>query len=231
MLKKILMIGAIGVGVALMRGDVVKAHLAGTVYSPTYRHIASYDCTGTFGQVPNLEQHPALFECAAVVHAFEVVCQNPKGKIVTPGIPSGPRTVTQLGQTLLTDEDQSLEDKEKGRVSKTLKLPDSVLEVGNAICAARNRNWTAADELVQVADVWLRTYECPDPALDPTCAARVQASESYLRCTVPPQYSLPDNPPPGTPLDPIPTAYDCTLLAESHCDKGEPCPIAPVAFP
>ena len=228
-MKRILMIGVIGVSFALMRGDDTEAHLAGTVYKPSYRHISSYDCTGTFGQVPSLDQHAALFECTAVVHAFQVTCKNPKGKIVTPGIPSGPRTVTQTAASLFTEDD--LTDKVRGRATKTLLLPDTVLDAGDAICRARNRNWTAADELVLSADVWLRTFDCPDPVGDPTCALRVQAFEALLRCTVPPQYSLPDNPPPGTPGTPVPTDYDCTLLAEAHCDRGDTCPIPPVPFP
>jgi hypothetical protein len=138
-MKRFLVIGVIGVSFALMRGDDANAHLAGTVYKPTYRHISSYDCTGTFGQVPSLEQHAALFECSALVHAFQVTCKNPKGKVVTPGIPSGPRTVTQFAQDFITEDD--LTDKTKGKATKTLPLPNTVLEAGNAICRARNRNW------------------------------------------------------------------------------------------
>ena len=219
MFKRVLMIGVLAVGLFAMRGSEAKAHLAGTQFVPTYRHISSYDCTGTFGQVPNLEQHPAFFECSAVVRAFEVVCKNPKGKIVTPGIPSGPRTVTQFAEDFITEDDQSLEDKTRGRAKKTLTLPDTVLQAGNAICADRNRNWTAAAELVLAADVWLRTFDCTDPD-DETCADRVRASEALLHCTLPAGYSILPNNLPATPLD-----YDCTLLAERHCDQGDACPI------
>jgi hypothetical protein len=218
MLKRVMMIGVLAVGLFAMRASDAKAHLAGTQFVPTYRHIASYDCTGTFGQVPNLDQHPALFECVAVVTSFQVVCQNPQGKIVTPGIPSGPITVTQFASSFITTQDL---DKERGRVTETIGLPDTVLDAGDAICRERNRRWTAADELVLAADVTLRTYDC----LDDTCSVpngRVQAYEALLHCTVPPQFSLPDNPPPGGGT---PTNYDCTVLEEAHCDKGDICPI------
>ncbi len=230
MSRRVVMMGVLAVGLLAMQASETNAHLAGTVYRPTYRHISSYDCTGTFKQVSNLEQHPALFECSAVVRSFQFGCQNPQGQIVTPGIPSGPFTaVPQFAAGLITVADQSLTDKKKGRATKTLLLPDTVLEAADAACSERNRSWTAYDELVLVADVWLRTYECVDET-DPSCGDRVQASESLLRCTVPPQFSL-DNPPPGTPEQPVPTDYDCTVLEEAHCDRGDLCPIPPVPFP
>lgn len=219
MFKRVVTIGVLAVGMFGMRGSEAKAHLAGTTFIPTYRHIASYDCTGTFGQVPSLVQHPALFECVAVVRAFQVVCQNPQGSIVTPGIPSGPITVTQFASSQITEAD--LTDKKKGKATKTLALPDTVLEAGDTICSKRNRNWTAADELVLIADVTLRTFDCADES----CSVTVPAYEALLHCTVPPQYSLPDNPPPGTPQMPVPTPYDCTVVQEAHCDKGDTCPI------
>jgi hypothetical protein len=218
MLKRVLIFAVVAVGLFSMRSSDAKAHLAGTVYKPTYRHIASYDCTGTFAQVPSLDQHAAGFECVAVVQSFQVVCQNPQGRIVA-GIPSAGMTVTQFASSLFTLAD--LTDKEKGKAKKTLPLPNTVLDAGNALCAERNRNWTAADELVLTVDVWLRTFDCGNE----TCSVKEPASESKLHCTVPPQYSLPDNPPPGTPQTPIPTDYDCTVVAESHCDQGDPCPI------
>jgi hypothetical protein len=226
MLKRILVIGVIGVSFAVMRGDDAEAHLAGTVYVPTYRHISSYDCTGTFAQVPGLKQHPALFACSTVVHAFQVTCKNPQGRIVNPGTPGGP--ITQFAQNFLLEEGQTIEDKEKGTATLTLPLPDTVRDAADVICKERNRNFSVADELVLAVDVWLRSYDCPDLVGDPTCAGRVQASESYLRCTVPPQFSLPNNPPPGGG---VATNYDCTLLGEAHCDQGSACPIPPVPFP
>lgn len=224
MLKRAVMIGVIGVSLALMRGDDAEAHLAGTVYKPTYRHISSYDCTGTFGQVPSLDQHRALFECVALVHEFQVLCQNPQGKVVTPGVPSGPRTV-QIAEDFFTEAD--LTDKTKGKAIKTLALPDSVLAAGDAICRQRNRNWRAVDELVLTADVTLKTFNCLDD-LDPLCAVRAQAFEALLRCTVPEGFSLPNNPPPGGGT---PTEYNCTLIREEHCDQGGACPIDPIPFP
>ena len=66
--------------------------------------------------------------------------------------------------------------------------------------------------------VRLKTFECANA----DCTLRgPQAFEALLDCTAPPQYSLPDNPPPNG----VETAYDCTLIAESHCDKGGTCPI------
>jgi hypothetical protein len=229
MFKRILMVFILAVGVLALRSGEVDAHLAGTVYKPTYRHISSYDCTGTFAQVPSLTQHPALFECVAVVHAFQVICQNPQGKITTPGLPSGPLTVTQFAESLFTEAD--LTDKTKGKAKKTLMLPDTVLAAGDAFCKERNRNWRAADELVLSADVTIRSFDCADP-LDPTCADRIPAFEALLRCSVPlcpngQPCSIPNNPPPtGTPWD-----YNCALLAEAHCDQDGGCPIPPVPFP
>ena len=219
MYKRVLMIGVLAVGLFAMRGSEAKAHLAGTQFVPTYRHISSYDCTGTFGQVPNLDQHPALFECVALVRAFQVVCQNPQGKIVTPGIPSGPRTVVQSASAMITEDEL---EKEKGRVTETVPLPDTVLTAGDAMCRERNKKWTAADELVLVADVTLKTWDCEDVG----CANAEQAYEALLRCTVPPQFSLPDNPPPPLGAPGNPTNYDCTLRAEAHCDQDpQSCPL------
>jgi hypothetical protein len=222
MLKRVALIGVLAVALFTMRGSEARAHLAGYTYSPTYRHIASYDCTGNFAQIPNLDQHPALFECFATVRAFQVVCQNPQKKIVTPGIPSGPRTVVQSASTFISATDL---EKERGRVTETVLLPETVLTAGDAMCRERNRKWTAADELVQVVDVELRTFDCGD---DINCVNAQQAFGALLRCTVPPQYSLPDNPPPGGG---VPTPYDCTLLAEGHCDDGEDCDFDEVPYP
>src|SRR5262245_34908135 len=122
----------------------VDAHLAGTVYTPVYRHIASYDCTGTFAQVPSLAQHPAKFECEALVREFEIVCANPQGKINFGN--SGPRLLRQIAGDVLTEND--LTDKDKGKATKTMLLPDTVLPEADRICKARNKNWSAVDEFV-----------------------------------------------------------------------------------
>lgn len=223
MLKRVLLAFMLVVGLIAMQGDV-RAHLAGTVYSPTYRHISSYDCTGTFAQVPSLTQHPASFECAAVVREYELACANPQGKVNAGR--SGPVSVLQVASSLLTEAD--ITDKIKGKASKTILLPDTVLAAANALCKARNRNWSAADELVTSVDVWIRSYDC----LDSSCSVKDQAFESLLHCTRPvcpngQPCSIPDNPPPGVPGAPVPTEYPCTLIAESHCDAGDPCPIIP----
>jgi len=220
MFKRVLMVFILAFGVLALRSGEVDAHLAGTVYNPTYRHIASYDCTGTFAQIPSLTQHPALFECDVEVHEFQVVCANPEGKIVTPGIPSDVR-VGQFASGLIT---QSLKEKKKGKATTTVLLPDTVKDAGDVICSERNHNWIAGDELVLSADVTLRTYDCPGG----DCDQKVQAFEALLHCTVPDcpndqPCSLPDNPPPqGIPWD-----YDCDVLAEAHCDEGDFCPITP----
>ena len=91
MFKRVLMVFILAVGVLALRSGDVDAHLAGTVYKPTYKHISSYDCIGTFAQVPNLDQHRAGFKCDALVLEFEVLCANPTGK--TNFGNSGPRLV------------------------------------------------------------------------------------------------------------------------------------------
>jgi hypothetical protein len=75
--------------------------------------------------------------------------------------------------------------------------------------------------MVLTVDVRIKTFDCPDE----DCSNRVQAFEALLRCTVPPGFDILENPLPGTPENPIDTDYDCTLLQEAHCDKGDTCPI------
>jgi hypothetical protein len=224
MFKRILMVFILAVGVLALRSGEVDAHLAGYTYSPTYRHIASYDCTGTFAQVPSLTQHPALFKCNALVLEFEVACANPQGKITLGN--SGPRLIPQTAEGLISEAD--LTDKIKGKAKKTLLLEDNLLEEGDAICKARNRNWRAVDELVTSVDVILKSFDCVgDPTLDPFCEQREQAFEALLHCSTPicpngQPCSVVKNPPPGNNT---PTDYPCTVLAEAHCDEGELCPI------
>lgn len=216
MLKRVLGVSVLGVGVFALQGDV-EAHLAGTVYKPTYKHVSSYDCIGTFAQVPNLDAHPALFECEAVVSAFDVLCANPEGKITRGN--SGPRTVTQVAEDMFTNAD--ITDKRRGKAQKTLRLPDDVLTAGDQVCKDRNRNWSAVDEMVLSVDVRLKTFDCNNE----DCSNRAQAFEALLTCTVPPGFDIVANPLPGTPENPIGTDYDCTLLEEAHCDRGDACPI------
>ena len=53
MSKKVL-IGLLLIGgLIAIHGVDVDAHLAGTLFDPTYRHIASYDCTAHLHEVPN----------------------------------------------------------------------------------------------------------------------------------------------------------------------------------
>jgi len=212
MFKRAVVVSVLGVGMVALQGDV-EAHLAGTVYKPTYRHVSSYDCTGTFAQVPNLTANPALFECTAVVSEFEVMCANPEGMLTRGN--SGPRIVTQVAEGMFSVDD--LTDKKRGKARKTLMLPDNVLEAGDQVCKDRNRNWFAVDELVRAVTVTLRTFDCVDDA----CAETEQAFEAKLQCTVPVQFSLPNNAPPSG----VPTDYDCVLIAEAHCDHGDVCPI------
>lgn len=214
MKKHILAVGALAACLVLVPASSADAHLAGTVYKPTYRHISSYDCSGQFKQVPNLDNHPAVFQCEALVTAFDILCANPKGKINRGN--SGPRTVIQSAYSVLTNAD--ITDKKKGIASKTMLLPDVVLDAADEICKDRNLNWFAVDELVTAALVSLRSFDC----LDDDCIELEQATESLLKCTLPDGYDIVDNPPPGNG---VPTEYDCELIEEAHCDRGDTCPI------
>lgn len=217
MFKRVLMVFILGASIVAMRGSNAEAHLAGYTYSPTFRHIASYDCLGHFYQIPNPVQHPALFECIAVVQEFQVLCANPQGKVTTPGVSSGP--ITLMGQDLFTEADV-IAEKTKGRADKSIRFADENSPLLNdRFCAERNRNWKAVDELILSVDLTLKTFECADES----CVTRgEQAYEARLHCTVPSQYSLPDNPPPGGG---IPTDYNCGDPIEAHCDQGDVCPI------
>jgi hypothetical protein len=79
------------------------AHLAGTVYYPVYRHIASYDCTGIFKDVPDLSETPAMFECDATVTDYDVLCQDVCGK--TKRLNESNQCIEQSASDLLTTED------------------------------------------------------------------------------------------------------------------------------
>ncbi len=223
MFKRILTVFILAVGVLALRSGNVDAHLAGTVYKPTYKHVSSYRCFGTFAQVPNLDQHQALFECFSVVKAFEFLCANPTGKLT---FGNSVRQVLQLGESFFSSED--LTDKEKGLAKKSVLLDDNLLGECDGLCKDRNRNWSCVDEFVTSVDVTLKTFDCD---LDTNCANRSdQAFEALLHCDRPTcpngkPCSLKGNPPPGTPGNPVETDYPCAVLEEAHCDQGEECPI------
>jgi len=216
MVKRVLMVFIVVASMVALQGSDVSAHLAGYTYSPTFRHVASYDCLGHFFQIPNPEQHPAAFQCKAVVQELQVICENPKGKRVTPGTPSGPYTL--IGQAPFNEQD-AIDEKIKGRADKTIHFgdPSSVLFTA---CSQRNRNWITVDELILSVDVTLTTFDCVDEACE---TLGPPAFQSKHHCTIPPGFSLPDNPPPGPGEEGNPTEYDCVVTSEEHCDKTGGC--------
>ena len=236
MLKKVLLplILIVG-GIAISRVDV-DAHLQGYVYTPTIRHVSSYDCTLNAEHVGNLDQHPALFRCEAIATSFEVLCRNPNGRvtfgnniqaIVLPG-------ESELGEGNITDRTAG------NKATAVVDVDDTdLLAQANSACADRNRNWTLFDEFVKEWDVYLRTYDLECPGNEPGCSLPRTAWAAQVRCTVPvnPANNLPytldprvKNPPPGTPQNPVPTNYSCALVAEMHCDGIEPCLPSPIAL-
>jgi len=222
MLKRVLAFSIVGAGLAiLLPVSDAPAHLSGyKKLDGSWRHISSYDCTGAFAKVPSLDQHPALFQCQAVVDSFDFLCANPEGKLTGPDGyvrgNSGPRTVELFAQDVVNEE--NLTEKVKGAAIKTLLMPDAVLEAATEECSNRNKTWFASDELILSVKVRLKTYSC----LDDACTETEQASEQLLDCLLPPEYDIVDNPPPGGGT---PTPYDCYLIEEAHCDKGDTCPI------
>jgi hypothetical protein len=172
---------------------------------------------GHFYQIPSPKNHPATFQCIAVVKELQVTCENPQGNRVTPGVPSGPYTL--IGQVAFDDNDV-IAEKTKGRADKAIRFGDDGSPLLNA-CAERNRNWRTVDELILSVEVTLKTFDCPDESCTNLTPAD-QAYEAKLNCTVPEGFSLPDNPPPGNGTE---TDYNCTLIAEEHCDRTGACPI------
>jgi hypothetical protein len=221
MFKRVLIGLLLIVGLIAINRIDVDAHLAGYVYDPTIRHIASYDCTGNFQQVKNLDIHTAAFQCVAIATQYEILCANPQGKITFGN--SGPRTVTLSEQTLLTEAD--ITDKVKGNASSTVFFTGiEILQDADQLCKARNPNWSAVKEFVTQWDVFIRTFECPD--MRESCnvgdPGAVMAFQALVHC------DRPINPNNGQPytLDPkaknappgggIPTNYPCNLVSETH---------------
>jgi hypothetical protein len=221
MFKRVLIALLLIVGLIAIRSVDVDAHLAGYVYDPTMRHIASYDCTGNFKQVSNLDIHTAAFQCVAIATQYEILCQNPQQKITFGN--SGPRTVTLSAQTLLTEAD--ITDKVRGRASSTVFFTGAeILTDADQLCKARNKNWTAVKEFVTQWDVFIRSFDCPD--MSESCNVGepgvVMAFQALVHCDRPinPNNGLPytldpkaKNAPPGGG---IPTNYPCEMVNETH---------------
>jgi hypothetical protein len=209
------------VGLVAIHGVDVDAHLSGYVYDPTIRHIASYDCTGNFQQVANLDIHTAAFQCVAIATQYEILCANPTGKVTFGN--SGPRTVTLSAQTFLTEED--ITDKVKGKASSTVFFQGTeILADADLLCKARNKNWSAVKEFVTQWDVFIRSFDCPD--MRESCNVGdpgvVMAFQALVHCDRPinPNNGLPytldpkaKNAPPGGG---IPTNYPCSAISETH---------------
>lgn len=232
MFKRVLMVLLLIGGLIAIHGVDVDAHLAGYTYDPTFRHIASYDCTGHFENVPNPKASKSSFECEAIAKSFEVLCQNPNEKqtfgnnIAT--------FVASIGGGSFTDLDFT--NWEQGKVTKTVPLPENVKAAADAFCKARNRRWSVFAEFVTSVDVSLRTFEFICPQGQPQCQSpqKVQAFEALLRCHPPinPDTGTAFTLDPGVNNPPPPGAlpFDCVLLDEAHCDAGDTCPIDSTLF-
>jgi hypothetical protein len=222
MLKKVLLTLILIVGVVAILRVKVDAHLEGYVYTPTIRHVSSYDCTVNIEQVRSLDQHPALFRCEAIITSFEVLCRNPNGKVTFGN--NIHEAVLVIGESELNEG--NITDREGSKATATVLVDDTdLLAAATQACKDRNRNWTLADEFVKEWDVYLRTYDLVDGDAIPAWAGRVH-------CTVPVNpangqpYTLDlrkNNPPPGSEGNPIPTNYSCALVTEQHCDGIELC--------
>jgi len=222
MLKKVLVTLVLTVGVIAILRVKVDAHLEGYVYTPTIRHIASYDCTVNIEQVRNLEQHQALFRCEAIATSFEVLCRNPNGRVTFGN--NIQETVLVIGESELGEG--NITDRDGSKATATVPVDDTdLLAAANQACKDRNRNWTLADEFVKEWDVYLRTYDLVDGDAIPAWAGLVHCTTPVnpangLAYTLDPRVG---NPPPGTPQNPVPTNYSCALVTEQHCDGIEPC--------
>ena len=229
MLKKVLVTLILTVGVIAILRVKVDAHLEGYIYTPTIRHIASYDCTLNAENAGNVNQHPALFRCDAIATSFEVLCRNPNGRvtfgnniqaILLPG-------ESEVGEGNITDRTAG------NKVTAVVDVDDTdLLAAADSFCSDRNRNWTLADEFVKVWEVFLRTYDLECPANEPGCSLPRPAWAGQVHCEAPVNpannltYTLDPrvgNPPPGTTQNPVPTNYSCALVTEQHCDGIEPC--------
>jgi hypothetical protein len=231
MLKKVLLplILIVG-GIAISRVDV-DAHLEGYTYSPTIRHVSSYDCTLNAEQVGNLDQHPALFRCEPIATNYETLCRNPNGRVT---FGNNIQAIDLSGESEVGEG--NITDRTAGnKATVVVDIDDTdLLAAANQTCIDRNRNWTLYKEFVKVWEVFLRTYDLECPASEPGCSLPRPAWAAQLHCTVPVNpannltYTLDprvNNPPPATPLE-----YLCVLVAEQHCDGIEPCLPSPFAL-
>jgi hypothetical protein len=221
MFKRLIVASLLMLGIIAVNRVDVDAHLAGYIYDGTWQHIASYNCVGSFKQVP--QKAPALFECVGVISELQYVCANSQG-VETEG--NNVRTdITVLAGTSFG----ALDIKQNGTATATVKMPQTALEFADLQCKTRNRLWHATRELVLKVDVSLKTFDlvCANkgPCTNPT--VKVAASESWVHCGRPFDangnfFDLVTNPPPGNG---VATPYPCFVVQEVHCDKESGCPI------
>lgn len=219
MVRKVLVTLILIVGVIAILRVRVDAHLAGYIYDGTWRHVASYNCSVTYKQVPN---SPALFECQAYVTDIQYICKNPQG-------------VETFGNNIRTDivllggTSSNALNKQGGTATATVRMPETVKEFADLQCQLRNRNWHVSRELVLKVDVSVKSFDlvcatkgCTNPTV------KVPASEAWVHCDRPfdvngTLYDLVSYPPPGNGVE---TPYPCFVVQEAHCDKvAGACPI------
>lgn len=202
MFTRVLLSAVVGVSLVAGLGSDAEGHLAGYQTINGYlRHVASFDCGIKIKGVSNLTQHPALFECNAIVTRIEILCENPTNHNVAPGESATQATFNVSG--LVNQE--NITDKKKGRAEKSVRIDDSAQLLRPEFCV--NPNWRPIQVLSTNVTVRYSTYECFEETctLGPPQLAYYEDQECVL-----PGFDRNGNPPPAG------TLYTCTVLGSQH---------------
>ena len=174
------------------------AHLQGYLnIGGTWVHTFSLGCFGVFGGVPNPTVKPSQVECEAEILSAQILCANPNGKSVVPGVAGLGDIVS--ASTIVDEND--IVDKKKGKAEVFVDVPT---DFDSTDC---KNNWHLIEDVVLAIEGKIKVFECTGP--DGDCSQRIQTYEEVQLCTLPAEFNILNPPPDMTP-------FDCVQVSAEH---------------